>query len=247
MEPILKIDNVSKLFSENILAVNDMNLELMRGEIFTLLGGNGAGKTTTLSLVLNFIEPTKGSIWVDGISVTANAIEAKRRMAYVSENVMLYGNLSALENLKFFTEISVDWIVTEKACRETLRRVGLPDDVHNRRVGTFSKGMRQKCGIAIAIEKKASLLLLDEPTSGLDPQSGLEFQRLLLELRKEGRTILMTSHDIFRAREISDRIGIMKNGSLVKTLSREAFVNRDLTEVYMETMNYAMENMDLVV
>jgi ABC-2 type transport system ATP-binding protein len=238
MNPILQLNNVWKQFQSSVLAVKDLTLSIERGEIFTLLGANGAGKTTTLNLILNFMPPTKGEIYVDGIDVLSDPVEAKKRMAYVSENVMLYGNLSALENLAFFTKISGKKGLKTDDYVKTLKRVGLPEESLGRHISTFSKGMRQKCGIAIAIQKEASLLLLDEPTSGLDPQSGLEFQKLLVGLRSEGKAILMTSHDIFRAREISDRIGIMRQGELIAVLPRKEFINRDLTDVYVEYMNY---------
>ncbi len=170
---------------------------------------------------------------VNGIDVDKNPLEAKKYVAYVSENVMLYGNFTAIQNLDFFTKLAGKKQVAREEYGATLRRVGLPEESFRRRVKTFSKGMRQKCGIAIAIMKDADVILLDEPTSGLDPKSGKEFLGLLNGLREEGKAIFMTSHDIFRAKEISDKVGIMRTGHLLRVLDREEIRKVDLEEIYM--------------
>jgi ABC-2 type transport system ATP-binding protein len=125
---------------------------------------------------------------------------------------------------------------TKDDYRAVLRRVGLQDDAHEKRLKGFSKGMRQKCGIAIAILKDAPAILLDEPTSGLDPQAAYEFQRLLEALRNEGKSILMSTHDIFRAKEIADTIGIMSRGKFVMQRSANDLAGEDLEKVYMQYM-----------
>ena len=217
---MLEIAGLEKHYGE-VKAVQGLSLTIEPGEIFCMLGANGAGKTTTLMVSLGFTEPTTGSVKICGIDVAKDPLEAKKHVAYVSENVMLYGNFTARQNLDFFTKLGGVKDATEQAYEQVLARVGLQQDAFNRRVKGFSKGMRQKLGIAIAIMKDAEVILLDEPTSGLDPKSGAEFLHLLAELRAEGKAIWMTTHDIFRAKEIADRVGIMVAGRLVQVLTRE--------------------------
>jgi ABC-2 type transport system ATP-binding protein len=226
------IDHLVKRYDNGVLAVNDLNLTVERGEIFCMLGANGAGKTTTLMLSLGFTEPTSGTIRINGYDITREPLLAKQHVAYVSENVQLYGNFTALQNIRFFAELSGQADITEEKLRKVLTRVGLAEDAHRRRVRGFSKGMRQRLGIAIAILRNADLILLDEPTSGLDPKGGLDFMQLLQELREEQRAIFMTTHDIFRAREIANRIGIMVKGQLVRLLESEEIKTADLAAIY---------------
>ncbi len=204
------------------------------GEIFAILGANGAGKTTTINIFLNFIEPTSGEAKIRGISTHKDPLEAKKHVAYVSENVMLYQDFSALQNLDFFSRLGGKTQYTREDYRNVLRRVGLQEEAHDKKLKGFSKGMRQKCGIAIAILKDAPAILLDEPTSGLDPQAAFEFQRLLESLKAEGRAILMSTHDIFRAKEVSDTIGIMNRGRLVMQEPAKALAGQDLEKLYMK-------------
>ena len=199
---MLEIIGLSKHYGD-VKAVTDLDLTIEGGEIFTMLGANGAGKTTTLMVALGFTEPTRGTVKLCGIDITEQPLEAKKHVAYVSENVMLYGNFSARQNLDFFTRLSGQPPQDAEHYDAIMARVGLQQEAFGRRVKEFSKGMRQKLGIAIAIAKDAQIVLLDEPTSGLDPKSGAEFLELLDELRNEGKAIWMTTHDVFlpRARD----------------------------------------------
>ena len=230
---MLEIIGLSKHFGD-VRAVNDLNLTVNRGEIFTMLGANGAGKTTTLMVALGFTEPTAGTVKICDIDVTKNPLEAKKHVAYVSENVMLYGNFTARQNLDFFTKLGGRKNATDADYEQVMKRVGLQADAYHRRLKGFSKGMRQKLGIAIAIMKDAEVILLDEPTSGLDPKSGAEFLQLLAELRAENKAIWMTTHDIFRAKAVADRVGIMTEGNLVKILTREELEEADLEKIYID-------------
>ena len=160
-------------------------------------------------------------------------MEAKKHLAYVSENVELYRNFTARQNLEFFAKLGGRKKVSREELDETLARVGLPAESFKRRLKTFSKGMRQRLGIAIAIMKRASAVLLDEPTSGLDPKGGAEFLSLLRTLKAEGKAIFMSTHDIFRAKEIADRIGILVQGNLVRELTREEIEKENLEELYI--------------
>lgn len=237
---MLEIENLSKHYGD-VKAVQDLNLTIEPGEIFCMLGANGAGKTTTLMVALGFTEPTAGTVRICGIDVTQDPLEAKRHVAYVSENVMLYGNFTARQNLDFFTKLGGKKDASDADYAQVLGRVGLQEDAFNRRVKGFSKGMRQKLGIAIAIMKDARVILLDEPTSGLDPKSGVEFLQLLEDLRTEGKAIWMTTHDIFRAKGIADRVGIMVSGHLVQLLTRGELEQQDLEALYVQYVSQPTE------
>ncbi len=233
---MLEAIDLTKRYEDGLLALDHLNLTVEPGEIFCLLGANGAGKTTTINLFFDFIVPTDGAARIDGIEVTKEPLAAKRNAAYVSENVMLYGNFTARQNLDFFAQLSGRRDLSRDDYHMVLRRVGLQEKAFEQRVKTFSKGMRQKLGIAIAIVKDAPNVLLDEPTSGLDPKAGAEFMALLGELRDEGKTIFMSTHDIFRAKEHADRVGIMKEGRLVMVRTRRELGEEDLERLYLDYM-----------
>jgi ABC-2 type transport system ATP-binding protein len=233
---MLEAIDLTKRYEDGLLALDHLNLTVEPGEIFCLLGANGAGKTTTINLFFDFIVPTDGAARIDGIDVAKEPLAAKREAAYVSENVMLYGNFTARQNLDFFAQLSGRRELSREDYHMVLRRVGLQEKAFEQRVKTFSKGMRQKLGIAIAIVKDAPNVLLDEPTSGLDPKAGAEFMALLGELRDEGKTIFMSTHDIFRAKEHADRVGIMKEGRLVMVRTRRELGEEDLERLYLDYM-----------
>ena len=170
--------DLTKRYEDGVLALDHLNLKVEPGETFCLLGANGAGKTTTINLMLNFIEPTEGTATINDVDVTRDPLEAKKYVAYLSENVMLYGNFTARQNLDFFAGLAGKQ-TDRDGYHELLRRVGLPERAFEQRVKEFSKGMRQKVGIAIVIIRDAPAVLLDEPTAGLDPQAGGEFLKLL--------------------------------------------------------------------
>jgi ABC-2 type transport system ATP-binding protein len=228
--------DLTKRYEDGLLALDHLNLKVEPGEVYCLLGANGAGKTTTINLFLNFIEPTAGTAKIKDIDVTKNPLEAKKHVSYVSENVMLYGNFTARQNLDFFTRLGGRTDMNKEAYYAVMRRVGLQEKAFEQRLKNFSKGMRQKLGIAIAITKNAPAILLDEPTSGLDPKAGSEFMALLRSLREESKAILMSTHDIFRAKDIADRVGIMKEGNLVMSRTREELEHENLEALYLEYM-----------
>jgi ABC-2 type transport system ATP-binding protein len=234
--PILKAEDLSKRYEDGILALDHLNLNVRGGEAYCLLGANGAGKTTTINLFLNFIPPTTGTCFINGIDVTRDPLEAKKYVAFVSENVMLYGNFTARQNLDFFAKLGGKPDLTKEHYYQVMRRVSLQEKAFEQRVKTFSKGMRQKLGISIAVIKDAPAILLDEPTSGLDPKAAEEFLEILDELKKEGKAILMSTHDIFRAKEIGDRVGIMKEGRLVMERTRAELQYEDLVKIYIDYM-----------
>jgi len=233
---VLKADDLSKRYEDGVLALDHLNLGVRPGEVYCLLGANGAGKTTTINLFLNFIPPTTGTCYIKGIDVTKDPLEAKKYVSFVSENVMLYGNFTARQNLEFFAKLGGKTNLAKEQYYQVMRRVSLQEKAFEQRVKTYSKGMRQKLGISIAIIKDAPAILLDEPTSGLDPKAAEEFLEILTELKSEGKAILMSTHDIFRAKEIGDRVGIMKEGRLVMERTREDLQFEDLVKIYIDYM-----------
>lgn len=231
---MLIAENLSKTYGD-YKALNNLNLKLNKGEIFALLGQNGAGKSTTINIFLGFLKPTEGVAKINGISVVDHPEETKKFIAYIPEMVLLYPNLTGVENLKFFSSLA-GFDYDNEALTNFLSKAGLQSDAHHNRLGGYSKGMRQKVGIAIAIAKKAKVLLLDEPTSGLDPKASNEFSEILKELASEGTTIFMATHDIFRAKEVADRIGIMKRGNLISEINADEISANELEKLYLQTV-----------
>jgi ABC-2 type transport system ATP-binding protein len=231
---MLKAVALTKKYGDRTV-LDTLDMEVLPGEIQCLLGANGAGKTTTLNLFLDFIRPTSGEALIAGIRVDQSPEETKRHLAYIPENVTLYPALTGVENLDFFCGLA-GFRYGRRRLAEILLRAGLAEAHHGRRLSTYSKGMRQKVGIAIALAKNARALLLDEPTSGLDPQASNEFSGLLAGLAREGVAVLMATHDLFRAKEIGTRIGIMKEGRLVESLAAAEVGVTDLERIYLRHM-----------
>jgi ABC-2 type transport system ATP-binding protein len=231
---MLQAHQLTKQYEDNHVALDSLNLEIKSGEIFFLLGANGAGKTTTINLFLNFITPTMGSVSINGIDATQNPLEAKKHVSFLSENVMLYSNFTARQNLEYFAKLGGKNKISKVDYYALLRKVGLQDEAFEKKLKTFSKGMRQKVGLAIALAKDADNMLLDEPTSGLDPKAATELVAILKEQKKAEKAILMCTHDIFRAKELADNVGIMKQGHMVKRLARKEFLEEDLEKLYLE-------------
>jgi ABC-2 type transport system ATP-binding protein len=232
---VLEAVDLTKKYGSQV-ALDRLNLTIAPGEVFCLLGANGAGKTTTINLFLNFIDPSGGTARINGLDVTEQPLESKRFVAYIPEQVMLYRNLTGLENLEYFTALA-GHEYPRSGFIDLFRQVGLPEGAEDQRVSTYSKGMRQKVGIAIAIAKKAEALLLDEPTSGLDPKASNEFSALLKRMSDQGVAVLMATHDLFRAKESGSRVGIMKHGRLVATMSTADIGHADLERLYLEHMH----------
>ena len=231
---MLEAINLSKKYSGHD-ALSNLKLTVGQGEVFCLLGANGAGKTTTINLFMNFIQPSSGHVKVNGLDASAQPQDTKKHLAYIPENLSLYGNLTGLENLQFFAGLGGE--KPDKSSAENLlQSVGLQSDAVHKRVSQYSKGMRQKVGIAIAKAKQADTLQLDEPTSGLDPQASNDFAQLLQEMRQNNVAILMATHDLFRAKESGTHIGIMKAGKLIHSLDSDEITLTELEHLYLETM-----------
>ena len=213
--------------------MDNLSLEVKSGEIYGLLGANGAGKSTTLNLLLGFLNADKGQINL--IDNNDSSIIKQDRIGYIPENVNLYPYLTGLENLDYFSKLAgLKFKYSE--LKGFLSECGLEKEAFNKYISEYSKGMRQKVGIAIAYAKNAKIYLLDEPASGLDPLSSNELSRLLIKMSKKGATILMASHDIFRVRETCHKIGILKNGSLVKEMFSKDVSPIELESLYLDYM-----------
>jgi ABC-2 type transport system ATP-binding protein len=229
---MLKTKDLTKDYGTHV-ALDKLNLTVLPGEIYCLLGANGAGKTTTINLFMDFIQPTSGKVFINDLEVSEHGSASKKHLAYIPENLNLYGNLTGLENLQFFAGLGGEK-PDELTATQLLQSVGLEHEA-----------VSQKVGIAIAKAKKADNLLLDEPTSGLDPQASNDFARLLQNMRENNVAILMATHDLFRAKETGTHIGIMKAGVLIHSLRSDEIKLNELEQLYLETMktdNYAISN-----
>ena len=229
---MIQLKNIDKKFKDK-LALDNLSLEVKSGEIYGLLGANGAGKSTTLNLLLGFLTADRGEI--NMVDINDSSIIQQDRIGYIPENVNLYPYLTGVENLDYFSKLAGLKFTLEELARFLLD-CGLEEEAFNKSISEYSKGMRQKVGIAIAYAKNAKIYLLDEPASGLDPLSSNELSILLKKMSERGATILMASHDIFRVRETCHKIGILKNGSLVKEMFSKDVSSRELESLYLDYM-----------
>lgn len=220
-------------------ALHGLNLSVGAGEIVCLLGANGAGKTTTINLILGFLPPTSGSVSVDGIDVGREPARARTRLAYVPENVMLYRHLTGLENLELFARLSRRARTHRDELMALLESVGLSATAAQRRSGAYSKGMRQRVGMAVALARGVPAMVLDEPLSGLDPLAANEVSASIRALSARGIAVLMATHDIYRAKDTGHRIGIMRDGRLLRELDTASVDHQSLENLYLETMGRA--------
>ena len=231
---MISVHNLTKSFND-LNAINNLTIDINEGEIYGLLGSNGAGKSTTINILLGFLKPDSGHVSIKGVDITINFDEGRKHIVYIPENVSLYPYLTGIENLDYFCKLSEKNYSSQKF-EGFLDQCGLNSESHHRRTETYSKGMRQKVGIAVALAKDASAYLLDEPASGLDPLASNELSALLKKLSSEGAAILMASHDIFRVRETCNRIGIIKSGELVKEMDTSEVSTNELENIYIDYM-----------
>jgi len=234
-QPILQANQLTKRFGST-LALDALDISVHAGEIACLLGANGAGKTTTMNLFLGFLEPDGGSVCVAGRGVRENPAAARAALGYVAEVVSLYPRLTGAENLAFFHELSGRAPLVQERRDALLAALDFPIHAIDRPVGTYSKGMRQKLGLAIAVAKEAKAILLDEPLSGLDPKAANDLVAVLRKLADTGVAMLVSTHDIFRAKELADWIGIMAHGCLLEKLQARPLSAVDLEQLYLRHM-----------
>lgn len=236
---MLQATELSKSYGSH-LALDQLNLEISAGEIFCLLGPNGAGKTTTINLFLNFIKADSGQVTVAGKPVDQYPLETRRMIAYIPERVAFYDRLSGLENLAYFCHLAGKKM-SEQDQLAIMAEVGLAKQAAQAQVHTYSKGMRQKIAVAIAMARQAKAMVLDEPTSGLDPQASNALSDLLLEMKGKGVAILMATHDLFRARETADRVGIMRQGKLLADMNTRDLSAQELEANYLRCIQPAAD------
>ncbi len=227
-EAIIECKNLTKDF-DGFKALQNLNLTVNKGEIFAFIGPNGAGKTTAMNILVGLIEPTEGDAIINGYSIVNNPIEVKRNIGFLPESVYLYSSLTARQNVRYIADLNGG--VKEERINDVLDMVGL-QSAKDRKAGQFSKGMRQRLGVACVLVKNPKVLFLDEPTSGLDPTGKTDIQNLLKKLSKEGMTIFYSSHILGEVEDIAGRVGILYQGKLQKILEGKDIEN--VAEIYKE-------------
>lgn len=230
-DPVLHVESMSVDRGARRV-IHALDLRVAPGEVYALLGGNGAGKTTTLGALLGFVRPSAGKVSVAGLDPARSPDEARQLLAYLPENVALYPYLSGLENLRYFAALSGREPGIPE-CTALLSAAGLDAAWHAQRTSKYSKGMRQKVGLAIAAAKSARALLLDEPTSGLDPAAANALALTIRAAARGGTAILMASHDLFNVHQVADRIGILHEGRLVAELPGRSHGLLELERAYI--------------
>lgn len=227
---IIELVDLTKKY-QTYTAVDNLNLSIRKGEIFGLLGPNGAGKSTTILMMLGLTEPTSGSATVCGYNSTRDAIDVKRKTGYLPEDVGFYEDYTGLENLVYIGKLNgFSPREAQTRAEQLLRRVGLADAAH-KKAGKYSRGMRQRLGLADVLIKNPEVIILDEPTLGIDPKGVQELLSLITQLSKEeGLTVLLSSHHLHQIQEICDRVGLFVKGKLlaegnIHTLSQDLFLN----------------------
>lgn len=213
--PVIRTEGLSKCYGTKY-AVQDLNLEIYPGEIFGLLGPNGAGKTTTTLMLLGLSEPTEGQAWIAEKNCTRDPIAIKQMVGYLPDNMGFYGDITGRENLRFTGRLNgLRGQALEERITEMLKKVGLTD-AGDQKAGTYSRGMKQRLGIADVLMKDPSVIIMDEPTLGLDPEGMRELLRLIRQLAEEDhRTILISSHQLYQIQQVCDRVGIFVQGHLI--------------------------------
>ncbi|CAH0189964.1 MULTISPECIES: ABC transporter ATP-binding protein [unclassified Pedobacter] len=215
MEPIIQLRNLSKSYG-TFKAVDELNLEVYRGEIFGLLGPNGAGKTTSILMMLGLTEPNSGTAHVCGYDATKNPIAVKQKVGYMPDSVGFYNQMTALENLIYLGRLNnLDESTLKDQAEEVLNIVGLAGSM-DKKAGIFSRGMKQRLGLADVLIKDPEVIILDEPTLGIDPAGVKEFLSLIKTLsQQQGLTVLLSSHHLHHVQQVCDRVGIFVGGKLL--------------------------------
>ena len=236
-EKVIEVKNLSKVFRE-VKAVEGLNLNVNRGDVFGFLGPNGAGKSTTIRMLMALITPQEGSIKILGLSLNQNKKEISARVGAIVEKPDFYNYLSAYKNLEILSRISGKNI-TKNRIMDTLDLVGLGSR-HNSKVKTYSHGMKQRLGIAQALLHDPELIILDEPTTGLDPQGVKEIRDLIIHLSKsEGKTVFLSSHILSEVELVANRMIIINKGKTVVEGTVSELLNSKILKVTFEVDNVA--------
>lgn len=227
---IIELVDLTKKYG-SFTAVDKLSLTVGKGEIFGLLGPNGAGKSTTILMMLGLTEPTSGNVQVCGINPTQNPIAVKRKVGYLPEDVGFYDDLTGLENLTYTARLNgIGGHNAIHKAWEILEKVGLTEAA-NKKAGKYSRGMRQRLGLADVLIKSPEVIILDEPTLGIDPKGVREFLNLIVSLsRKDGITVLFSSHHLHQVQQVCDRVGLFVQGKLlaegnIQKLSQQLFTS----------------------
>lgn len=213
--PIIRLHQLTKKYGD-FTAVNALSLDIYPGEVFGLLGPNGAGKTTTILMMLGLAEPTSGEASICGLDPARSALQVKRKVGYLPDDVGFYEDRTAEDNLVYTARLNrIPLREARRRAAELLQRVGL-DGHGNQKVGSFSRGMRQRLGLADVLIKQPEVIILDEPTLGIDPEGVRELLQLISALsRDEGLTVLLSSHHLHQVQQICDRVGLFVQGQLI--------------------------------
>lgn len=228
---VLESHGLTKHYN-GFVAVDNLNLTVRRGEVFGLLGPNGAGKTTTILMLLGLTEPTAGSVRVLGLDPVRQPLSVKTRVGYLPELLGFYNNLTAYENLIYTAKLNgLRRDEAHERIISALAQVGL-EEVAEKRVGTFSRGMRQRLGVADVLIKKPQLIIMDEPTQGLDPEAARDFLGIIRRLKADGITVLLSSHLLHQVQAVCDRVGLFYRGRMVLEGTVEELARRVLGGAY---------------
>ncbi len=249
--PVLIVEGLVKEFPGGVRALRGISFQVRRGEIFGLLGPNGAGKTTTFRIIATLLHPTEGRVIVDGVEVSREPLEARKRLVYVPEEVGGYRRLTGMEYLRFVIETYLSAIgrlgEAEEVLEEAARLTGLPrETLERKRMGDYSKGMKRRVQVAWALAVKPRLAILDEPTSGLDVEASYDLRRTIAEYAKRhGVTVLLSSHNMLEVQHLCDRIALIRSGVIIEEGTPEEVIEKynakDLEEAYMRAIESMRE------
>ena len=231
---MINVEKVTKYF-EDFCALDEFSLKVESGSAYGLLGSNGAGKSTTILMMLGLTEPTSGKVEICGIDSTTNPIEVKKRIGYLPEDLGFYDEMTGLENLVYTALLNgLSKREAEEKAKELMQRVGLSEQA-NKKTGKYSRGMRQRLGLADVLIKNPEIIILDEPTSGIDPAGIQEFIELIRNLsRVHSLTVLFSSHNLDQVQKACDRVGLFNHGKLLAQLDLEEMEGKqvELIDVY---------------